>query len=403
MREMGGLSEGRAFVTQPATIGGRRQGAPVQYVVQGRTIEDLERVVPEFLREAQDDPTFTFVDVNLKFNKPELRIEIDRNRAQVLGISVLDIAQTLQSALSGQRFGYFIMDGKQYQVIGQLEREYRSKTVDLRQINLPTPTGDSVPLDNLVVVTESSSPPTLFRHDRYSAATFSAQLADGKTIADGIEAMDAVADRVLDDSFNTALTGQSQEFSESEQSLLFTFIFALVLVYLALAAQFESFRDPFVIMFTVPLALGGAFASLWIFGETLNIFSKIGLIMLIGLVTKNGILIVEFANQRKAAGLSVREAIVDAAVARLRPILMTSLSTILGILPIALALGAGSESRVSMGIAVIGGLVVCSLFSLFVIPAMYSFFSKELTKDERFALAEAGQTAEPIKEAVAVN
>jgi len=395
--ELRKLSEGRAVVVQAATIGGgRRSRLPVQFVIQSRTMERLEEVLPKFLEEADKDPAFTFTDVNLKFTKPELRIEIDRDRARVLGVSVLDVAQTLQSAFSGQRFGYFIMDGKQYQVIGQLDREFRSETVDLRQISVTTSSGQPVPLDNLIHISESSTPPRLSRYNRFSAATVSAQLAPGQTVAEGIAAMQAIADRVLDDTFSTALTGEAEEFSRSSTSLLFTFIFALILVYLVLAAQFESFRDPFVIMLTVPLALGGALLALWLFGKSLNIFSQIGLIMLIGLVTKNGILIVEFANQRKAAGLSVHDAIIDASTARLRPILMTSLSTILGILPIALALGAGSESRISMGIAVIGGLIVGSLFSLFVVPAVYSYVSRELTRDQRIALVEAGKTAEPI-------
>ena len=374
-RRLSALSEGRAVVIQPSTIGGRRGGLPVQFVIQARTIEQLQRVVPDFLDQARADPTFTFVDADLKFNKPELTIEIDRSRAHVLGVSVLDIASTLQAGLSGQRFGYFIREGRQYEVIGQLERAHRQAPVDLREITVNTP-GGPVPLDNVVRITESSSPPTLYRHDRYASATISAQLADGRTLDEGIDAMDALADRLLDDTYTRSLAGESREYRDSSTSLLFTFGFALLLVYLVLAAQFESFRDPLIIMMTVPLALVGALIALALLGETLNIFSQIGLIMLIGLVTKNGILIVEFANQRKAAGMPVREAIADAAAARFRPILMTSLSTILGILPIALALGAGSESRVSMGIAVIGGMLGGTLLTLFIIPAAYSFLSR---------------------------
>ncbi|MGH8021565.1 MAG: efflux RND transporter permease subunit, partial [Opitutaceae bacterium] len=303
-RELRGFSQARIVVMQEPTIGGRRSGLPVQFVIQARTLEQLQAVVPGFLEEVQANPAFTFADIDLKFTKPELEIEIDRNRAQVLGISVLEVAQTLQSAFSGQRFGYFIMDGKQHEVIGQLDRRYRSRTMDLRQINVRSASGEPVPLDNLIRVSESSSPPMLYRYDRYTAATISAQLADGKTIADGIAEMRAIADRRLDETYFTALAGDSKEFEESSSSLAFVFVFALVLVYLVLAAQFESFRDPFVIMLTVPLALGGALLALGLFGHTLNIFSQIGLIMLIGLVTKNGILIVEFANQRKASGLS---------------------------------------------------------------------------------------------------
>ena len=366
----------RTFVTQEPTIGNRRGGLPVQYVIQAPNMDKLKEILPVFVQEASADPTFAVVDVNLKFNKPELRVEINRERARALGVSVLDVAQTLQLAYAGQRFGYFIMDGKQYQVIGQMQRQYRNEPLDLKSLYVRNAQGDIVQLDNLVSLREESSPPQLFRYDRYVSATVSAGLAPGKTLSNGIEAMDAIADRVLDTSFRTALDGESRDFSESSSSLLFAFALALILIYLVLAAQFESFIDPLIILFTVPLAITGAFASLWFFDQTLNIFSQIGIIMLIGLVTKNGILIVEFANQRKAQGLSVMDAILDASAARFRPILMTGLSTILGILPIALALGAGSESRVSMGIAVIGGLIFAGALTLYLIPAIYSYFSR---------------------------
>lgn len=380
------LSEGlrqftgaRTFVTQESTIGNRRGGLPVQYVIQAPNMEKLKEVLPVFVQEASADSTFAVVDVNLKFNKPELRVEINRERARALGVSVLDVAQTLQLAYAGQRFGYFIMGGKQYQVIGQMQRQYRNEPLDLRSLYVRNAQGQIVQLDNLVSLREESSPPQLYRYDRYVSATVSAGLAPGKTLSNGIEAMDAITNRVLDGSFRTALAGESRDFTESSSSLLFAFALALVLIYLVLAAQFESFIDPLIILFTVPLAITGAFASLWFFDQTLNIFSQIGIIMLIGLVTKNGILIVEFANQRKAQGLSVMEAILDASAARFRPILMTGLSTILGILPIALALGAGSESRVSMGIAVIGGLIFAGALTLYLIPAIYSYFSRAHT------------------------
>ncbi len=369
------LTWGKTRVTQSQSIGRRRSGLPVQYVLQAPNFERLKEVLPKFLDLANGDPTFQFVDVNLKFNKPELRIEINRNRTRALGVSALNIARTLQLALSGQRFGYFIMNGKQYQVIGQLERKNRNKPLDLKSIFLRNDNGQMIQLDNLVSVVEQSSPPALYRYDRYVSATISAGLVQGKTIGDGIDVMDAIADQVLDESFQTALDGPSKDFVESSSSLAFAMVLALILIYLVLAAQFESFRDPLIIMFGVPLALAGALLSLWYFNQTLNIFSQIGQIMLIGLVTKNGILMVEFANQRKQQGLSVLEAIKDAAAQRFRPILMTSLSTILGILPIALALGAGSESRVSMGVAVIGGLLFATVLTLYVIPVIYSFLS----------------------------
>ncbi|MBI4419122.1 MAG: efflux RND transporter permease subunit [Ignavibacteriales bacterium] len=373
------LTGARAFVTQDQSIGTRSFGLPVQFVLQAPNFEKLRETLPRFLAAAQQNPVFQFTDVNLKFNKPELRVEINRDRARALGVAAVDIAQTLQLAFSGQRFDYFIMNGKQYQVIGQVDRENRNKPLDLKSIYVRNTRSELVQLDNLVTLTEESSPPSLYRFNRYVSATVSAGLAPGYTLGDGIAAMREIADRVLDDTFSTALDGASKDYEESSSSLAFAFVLALMLIYLVLAAQFESFRDPFVIMLTVPMALAGALFSLWYFSQTINIFSQIGQIMLIGLVTKNGILIVEFGNQRKAQGLSVLEAIQDAAVARFRPILMTSLSTILGTLPIALALGAGSESRVSMGIAVIGGLVVASILTLYVIPAMYSFISKEGT------------------------
>ena len=317
------------------------------------------------------------MDVNLKFNKPEITVEINRTKARELGVSALDIAQTLQLAYSGQRFGFYVMNGKQYQVIGQVFKENRNKPVDLTSIYVRNKQDQLIQLDNLVTLNERSSPPQLYRFNRYVSATFSASLVPGKTIGDGIDAMDKIGKKVLDESFSTALQGASKDFVESSSSLLFTFLLALVLIYLTLAAQFESFRDPLIIMFTVPLAIAGAVISLWYFNQTLNIFSQIGQIMLIGLVTKNGILIVEFANQKKAQGLNVVEAVKEAARLRLRPILMTSLSTVLGTLPIALAIGAGAESRSSMGIAVIGGLIFSTVLTLFVIPVIYTYLSEK--------------------------
>ncbi len=365
------------FLSEEQSIGNRRSGLPVQYVLQAPNFSQLRETLPRFVEAASQDPTFNFIDVDLKFNKPELSITIDRQKAQDLGVSVLDIAQTLQLGFSGQRFGYFIRNGEQYQVIGQMKREGRNEPIDVRSLYVRNKDGQMIQLDNVITMQEQTTPPTLFRFNRFVSATVSAALADGKTIGEGIEAMDAIAKETLGDGFYTELAGASKDFAESSSSLVFAFALALILIYLVLAAQFESFVDPFIIMFTVPLALAGAVLSLYYFGQTLNIFSQIGIIMLIGLVAKNGILIVEFANQRKEQGLPRLEAIKDAAAARFRPILMTSLSTILGVLPIALALGAGSESRVSMGIAVIGGLLFATILTLFVIPSIYSYLSSK--------------------------
>ena len=380
-RSVRNLNDARTIVTQEQTIsvgtGMARFGLPVQYVIQAPNFEKLKEVLPRFLEEVNQHPVFSIADVNLKFNKPELLIQINRERANSLGVSTRDIAQTLQLLLSGQRYGYFIKDGKQYQIIGQLTRANRDEPLDLTSIFVRNRSGELIQLDNLITANEQSNPPQLYRFNRFISATVSAGLAPGYTLGDGIKAMDEIAAKVLDESFSTALSGAARDFAESSSSLIFVFGLALILTYLVLAAQFESFRDPFVIMFTVPLAVAGALLSLWYFNQSLNIFSQIGQIMLIGLVTKNGILIVEFANQRKAAGLSVMEAVHSAAAARFRPILMTSLSTILGILPIALGLGAGAESRVSMGITVVGGMIFSGGLTLYVIPAIYSYFSKE--------------------------
>lgn len=373
--EISRITMARSFIAEPQSIGSRRSGLPVQYVIQAPTLEKLKDVLPEFLDRANQDPAFQYVDVNLKFTKPEVRIEINREKARSMGVSVRDVAQTLQLGLSGQRFGYFVMNGKQYYVIGQVTKENRNDPLDLRSLYVRSNNGTLIQMDNLITMQEQSSPPQLYRYNRFVSATVSANLAGNTKLGNGLAAMDLIADEMLDDTYATALAGQSKEFQESSGNLYFAFAFALVLIYLVLSAQFESFRDPLIIMFSVPLALAGTLFSLWYFNETLNIFSQIGIIMLIGLVTKNGILIVEFANQRKAKGMNIMESITGAAKARFRPILMTSLSTVLGILPIALALGAGAESRVSMGIAVIGGLIFSTVLTLLVIPAIYTYFT----------------------------
>lgn len=372
------LNEAKAFVIQQPTISvGRSHGLPIQYIIQAPNFEKLREKIPAFMNEISSDPTFTNTDVNLKFNKPELNVTIDRVKAQSLGVSVMDVAQTLQLSLSAQRFGYFTMNGQQYQVIGQFDKDKRNDPYDLSSIFVRSNKGELIQLDNLVKVEERSSPPQLYRNNRFSSATVSAALAPGKTIGDGIAAMDKAKAKILDDTFSTDLGGESRDFSESNSNTTFAFGLALLLVYLILAAQFESFIDPIIIILTVPMAVAGAFFSLWLLGQSWNIFSQIGTIMLIGLVTKNGILIVEFANQLKEKGLPISQAIREAAVSRLRPILMTSLAIALGALPIAMALGAAAKSRMSMGTVIIGGTLFSLLLTLFVIPAIYSYWSKE--------------------------
>ena len=370
-------TKARAMVMQQSTFGGRRAGMPIQYVLQATSIDKLREVLPTFMAKVQDDPMFQMADVNLKFTKPELRIHIDREKASALGVSTQNIGQTLQLALSGQRFGYFFMNGKQYQILGDLARSDRNKPLDLKSLYVRNNYGDMIQFDNLVSLTEETAPPQLNRYNRFVSATISAGLAKGKTISQGLDEMDKIAKEVLDDSFRTALAGDSKDFKESSSSLMFAFMLAIILIFLVLAAQFESFKDPFIVMMTVPLALTGALLFMWYFDVTMNIFSQIGIIMLIGLVTKNGILIVEFANQNKARGMSKMDAIKFAAASRFRPILMTSLATILGISPLALGLGEGAQSRVSMGIAVVGGMIFSTMLTLFIVPAIYSYISTE--------------------------
>ena len=376
--------EGKVFVIQEQSIssgGGPRGGLPIQFVLQTNDFNKLRDKLPKFLELANKNSTFQGVDANLKFNKPELIIEINRDKAKVLGVSIADVAQTIQLALSGQRFGYYIKGDKQYQVVGQVNREHRDDPNDINDLFIRNKNGEMIQLDNIITIIERSSPPQLYHYNRYQSATIQAGLAPGKTIGDGINQMNIIAKQVLDESFTTSLTGASRDFAESSSNILFAFLLAIVLIYLLLAAQFESFMEPFIIILTVPMALAGALFSLWYFNETLNIFSEIGMIMLIGLVTKNGILIIEFANQLRKKGLNVKEALIEASTARLRPILMTSLATVLGALPIAMALGAGSKSRMGMGIVIIGGLLLSMVLTLFVIPAIYSYLVKD-KKDE---------------------
>jgi hydrophobe/amphiphile efflux-1 (HAE1) family protein len=382
MKHAAKMPEAKVFAIQQQTIAtGGFGGLPVQYVIQAPNFDKLKEHLPKFLESAQKNPAFQGVDVNLKFNKPELLITIDREKAKALEVSVLDIAQTLQFALSGQRFAYFNKDGKQYQVIGQFDRANRDEPLDVTSMYVKNKKGQIIQLDNLVNISEESSPPQLYHYNRYQSATVSAGLAPGVTLGEGIEAMNMIASETLDESFSTELSGASRDFAESASNTSFAFILALILVYLILAAQFESFLDPFTIMITVPLAIAGALLSLWLFDQTQNIFSQIGTIMLIGLVTKNGILIVEFANQLKEKGNSVYESALEAAVSRLRPVLMTSLATALGALPIALALGAGAKSRTGMGIVVVGGILFSLVLTLYMIPAIYTYLSREVKGD----------------------
>lgn len=382
LREFNGA---RILATQEQTIAvglGSRGALPVQFILQNLDFDKLQEAIPEFLEEANNDPTFSNVDVNLKFNKPEVHIEIDRVKARDLGLSTADIAETIQAAFSGRRMAYFLMNGMQYQVIGQVDYDDRNKPADISKLYVRNNRGENIPLMSVVHITESSGPPTLYRYNRYKSATISASLSEGKTIGDGVAAMRAIADRVLDETFQTSLSGPSRDFEESSSNTMFAFSLALVLIYLVLAAQFESFRDPFTIMITVPLAIAGALLSLYIFGHTINIFSQIGMIMLIGLVTKNGILIVEFTNQKREAGIPLIDAVIEAATQRLRPILMTTLATAFGALPIAIGFGAAATSRVPLGVVIVGGLAFSLILTLLVIPSVYTYIARKDKKEK---------------------
>ncbi len=373
-------TEARAFVQQQSTFGGRRTSMPVQYVLQAPSLDKLQEFIPLFMQKVNENENFVMADINLKFTKPETQIIIDRDKATMLGVSTRDIGQTLQYSLSGQRMGYYYMNGKQYQILAEINRQQRNTPLDLRTIYLKSKTGEMIQLDNVVRLEETVAPPQLYRYNRFSSATVSAGLAPGVTIGQALDEMDKIAKETLDDSFRTALDGDSKAFRESSSSLLFAFVLALILIYLVLSAQFESFKDPLIVMFTVPLAIAGALIFMWTFDISLNIFSQIGIIMLIGLVAKNGILIVEFANQQQNAGLTKMQAITTASEQRLRPILMTSLSTILGLFPLAVATGEGANGRIAMGVAVIGGLIISTFLTLFVVPSVYMLISTNRSK-----------------------
>jgi multidrug efflux pump len=382
-RNMGKFNEGRAFAIEEQTISvNRRGGQPIQFVIQNNDFDKLTKVLPKFIEAASANPTFIGVDADLKFNKPELRINVDRLKASQLGVSIEDVSHTLQMALSNLRVGYFTKEGKQYGVYMQVARSDRDDPTDLKSLYVRNANGQMIGLDNLVTFQEATTPSNIYHFNRFKSATVSAGLAPGKTIGDGIAEMQKISKNLLDETFNTSLSGSSRDYVESSSNIGFAFFLALGLIFLILAAQFESFIDPLIIMLTVPLAIAGAMLSLWIFGQTLNIFSQIGMIMLIGLVTKNGILIVEFANQNRLKGMAKSDAVIYAASQRLRPILMTSLAMSLGALPIALSLGAAATSRIPLGIVIVGGIIFSLVLTLFVIPAMYSYLSSSKKRNE---------------------
>lgn len=365
------------FPYLPPTIGTRYGGGmPVQYVLQAPNLDSLNSVLPNFLAEARQSKKLMFVDSDLKINKPELKINIDRKKAALMGVSIQEIGRALQLSFSGQRYGYFLQNDRQYEVIGQVDRDFRNDISDLRAINVRSSNGQMISLDNLVTMDEGISPAAIYRYDQYISATVSAGLAPGVSLAEGIAEMELIKKKVLGENFKISLAGQARDYEESQGNLLFTLILSLLIIYMILAAQFESLRDPFIIMLTVPMAVTGALISLYWFDQSLNVFSQIGIITLVGLITKNGILIVEFANDLKAQGLSKFEAASQAAIQRFRPILMTSLAMIFGALPIAMT----ANSRQSLGIVIAGGLVFAGILTLFIIPAVYSYLASDKSK-----------------------
>ena len=372
----------RSFVQQSSSFGGRRGGMPVQYVLQATNLEKLQEVLPKFMAKVYENPVFQMADVDLKFSKPEARININRDKASIMGVSTRNIAQTLQYGLSGQRMGYFYMNGKQYEILGEINRQQRNKPADLKAIYVRSDNGDMVQLDNLIELTNGIAPPKLYRYNRFVSATVSAGLADGKTIGQGLDEMDKIAKETLDDSFRTALTGDSKEYRESSSSLMFAFILAIFLIYLILAAQFESFKDPLIVMLTVPLAIAGALIFMHFGGITMNIFSQIGIIMLIGLVAKNGILIVEFAKVQVDDGEDIVTAAINAARLRFRPILMTSLAFVLGMLPMVLASGPGSASRQAIGTGVFFGMIFAIVLGIILVPFFFVMVYKLVVRSK---------------------
>ena len=364
----------RSFVQQSSSFGGRRGGMPVQYVLQATNIEKLQEVLPKFMTKVYENPVFQMADVNLKFSKPEARININRDKASIMGVSTKNIAQTLQYGLSGQRMGYFYMNGKQYEILGEINRQQRNTPLDLKSIYVRSDAGEMIQLDNLVTLKEDVAPPQLYRYNRFVSATVSSGLNKGYTIGDGLDEMDRIASETLDNSFRTALSGESKEFRESSSSLMFAMILALFMIYLVLAAQFESFKDPLVVMFTVPLAIAGALIFMSYSDITMNIFSQIGIIMLIGLLSKTAILITEYAADRRAGGMSLTQAAVSAAKARLRPILMTVLTCVFGMIPLMLSHGVGANGNSTLGSGVVGGMIVGTLALLFLVPTLFIVF-----------------------------
>lgn len=379
MQKIPGL---RAFPINISAFGGSMSSAAVSLVVQGPDIQELARYSDEIVSRMSTLPGLVNVRSDLEVNKPQLEIDIDRNRASDLGVSVRDIATTLQILVGGLELSEFKLGGETYDVIGRLDAGARSSPRDLYQLNIRSESGEMISLASVARVRESVTPRGVPHFDRQRSATITASLLDGYGLGSALERVRTIADEVLPrgQGYQAVFSGESEDFYESGNALFFAYFLAVVIVYLTLAAQFESFLDPITILVAVALSFTGALVTLMAVDETLNLFSQIGLVMLVGIVTKNSILIVEFANQLHEGGRDLLDATIEAARTRFRPILMTATSTIVGILPIALGLGAGGETRASLGVAVAGGMLFSTLLTFFVVPAVHLSLARTRAK-----------------------
>ena len=377
--KMSGVSGVVAFPSNPPSLGQNARSKPVNFVIQtARPYEELQQMVDTLLDKIRDYPGLVDVDSDLKLNSPQLDIAVDREKAAAMGIEVDTLGRTLETMLGGRQVTRFKRDGEQYDVVVKIADIDRQNPDDMRRIYVKGREGAMVPLSNLITIKETVAPKELNHFNQLRAATITAQLAPGYSLSDALRFLEAAGRETLPSTAYIEYAGESREFREASASMYLTFLLALAFIYLVLAAQFESFTDPFIIMLTVPLSITGALLALWWSGGTLNIYSQVGLVTLIGLITKHGILIVEFSNQLRAKGQPLREAVIEAASLRLRPILMTTGAMVLGAVPLAIATGAGAESRQDIGWVIVGGLLVGTLFTLFVIPVVYTYLSKRV-------------------------
>jgi len=361
----------RGFALNPPSLGQRGFQPPVQFVIGGPDYDTLIAWRDAFLEKARTNPRLLNLDHNFKETKPELRVDIDRRKAADLGISIAAVGRTIETMMGSREVTTYVVGGQEYKVLLQAPESARLSPYDLQNVFVRTGSGGLVPLSNVVTLSERARATTLTRQDRVRAITITASLAPGYSLGEALEFLDRTAREVLPQEARISYLGQSLEFRESSGALYVTFALALLVVFLVLAAQFESFVHPFVILLSTPLAVTGGLLALWITGQTLNVFSQIGMVLLIGLMAKNGILVVEFANQLRDRGMSVRDAVLEASVVRLRPILMTSIATVLGALPLAMATGAGAESRQALGVVIVGGITLSTIVTLYAVPALY--------------------------------